>query len=133
MPVGRKMQNVSFSKFHPPPPPKKKKKKKKKNQVYFSLISKDQKHEVCLRNTFITIRKSCTFSEIENILVLAKKIFKGFYHMWTWRPSWSCILDHLYKLSFPLPKEAHIKFGFDWPRGFRRDSNGFNGNIYESC
>ena len=21
-------------------------------------------------------------------------------------PSWSCDLDHLYKLSFPLPKEA---------------------------
>ena len=32
--------------------------------------------------------------------------FKGFYHIWAWRPSWSCDLDHLYKLSFPLPKEA---------------------------
>ena len=37
-----------------------------------------------------------------------------------WRPSWSCDLDHLYKLSFPLPKEApHKFFGFDWPSGFR--------------
>ena len=45
--------------------------------------------------------------------------FKGFYHIWAWRPSWSCDLDHLYKLSFPLPKEAPIKFGFDWPCGFR--------------
>ena len=35
-----------------------------------------------------------------------KKIFKGFYHIWAWRPSWSCDLDHLYKLSFPLPNEA---------------------------
>ena len=31
----------------------------------------------------------------------------------------SCGLDHLYKLSFPLPKRLHIKFGFDWPSGFR--------------
>ena len=31
---------------------------------------------------------------------------KGFYHIWAWRPSWSCNLDHLYKLSFPLPKDA---------------------------
>ena len=35
--------------------------------------------------------------------------FKGFYHKWAWRPSWSCDLDHLYKLSFPLPKEAPHK------------------------
>ena len=35
--------------------------------------------------------------------------FKGFYHIWAWRPSLSCDLDHLYKLSFPLPKEAPHK------------------------
>ena len=27
-----------------------------------------------------------------------EKIFEGFYHIWAWRPSWSCDLDHLYKL-----------------------------------
>ena len=32
--------------------------------------------------------------------------FCDFYHIWAWRPSWSCDLDHLYKLSFPLPKDA---------------------------
>ena len=32
--------------------------------------------------------------------------FKRFYHLWAWRPSWSCDLDHLYKLWFTLPKEA---------------------------
>ena len=31
--------------------------------------------------------------------------FSGFYHIWAWPPSWSCDLDHLYKLSFPFPKE----------------------------
>ena len=44
--------------------------------------------------------------KIIGLLVLEKKIFKGLYHIWAWRPSWSCDLDHLYKLSFPLPKEA---------------------------
>ena len=28
------------------------------------------------------------------------------YHIWAWQPSWSCDLDHLYKLSIPLPEEA---------------------------
>ena len=44
--------------------------------------------------------------KIIGLPVLEKKIFEGFYHIWTWRPSWSCDLDHLYKLSLPLPKEA---------------------------
>ena len=35
--------------------------------------------------------------------------FLGVYHIWTWRPSWSCDLDHLYKLLFPLPKEVPHK------------------------
>ena len=29
-------------------------------------------------------------------LVPEKKIFKGFYHIWKWRPSWSCDLDFIY-------------------------------------
>ena len=44
--------------------------------------------------------------------------FLRFYHIWVWWPSWSCDLDHLYKHSFSLPKEAPHKFGFDWPSGF---------------
>ena len=35
-----------------------------------------------------------------------KEDFKGFYHIWAWWTFWSCDLDHLYKLSFSLPKEA---------------------------
>ena len=52
-------------------------------------------------------------------LVPEEKIFKSFYHIWAWRPSWSCDVDHLYKLSFPLPTEALHEFDFDWPSGFR--------------
>ena len=43
-------------------------------------------------------------------LVPEKKIFEVFlYHIWTWRPSWSCDQDAVNKLSFPLPKEAPHK------------------------
>ena len=38
--------------------------------------------------------------------VLEEKIFKGFYHIWAWRPSWSMNRDHFSNLSFPQPKEA---------------------------
>ena len=35
--------------------------------------------------------------------------FKGFDHIWAWRPSWSCDPDASNKISFPLPKEAPHK------------------------
>ena len=38
--------------------------------------------------------------------VLEKKIFKGFYHIWAWRPSWSTNRDRFSNLLFPLSKEA---------------------------
>ena len=47
--------------------------------------------------------------------------FKGFYHIWAWWPSWSCDLNHLYKLWFTLPKEAPHEIWIDWPSGFREE------------
>ena len=35
--------------------------------------------------------------------------FEGFYHIWAWRPSWSCDPDAANKLSPPLRKEAPHK------------------------
>ena len=35
-----------------------------------------------------------------------EKIFKGFYHIWAWWPSWLMNCDHFSNLSFPCPKEA---------------------------
>ena len=35
--------------------------------------------------------------------------FEGFYHIWAWRPSWSCNPDAVKKLLSPLPKEAPHK------------------------
>ena len=43
------------------------------------------------------------------------KVF--FYHIW--RPSWSFDLDHYINFRSPFPRRLHIKFGFDWPSGFR--------------
>ena len=51
--------------------------------------------------------------KIIGLLVLEKKILKGFYHIWAWRPSWLCDLDHLYKLSFPFPRRLHMNSGID--------------------
>ena len=31
------------------------------------------------------------------VLVLEKKVFKVFYHIWAWQPLWSCDPFHLYK------------------------------------
>ena len=54
-----------------------------------------------------------------------EKIFEGFYQIWAWQPSWSCDLDYLYTHWLPIDasqkKKNHIKFGFDWPSGFRGD------------
>ena len=38
--------------------------------------------------------------------VLEMKIFKDFYHIWAWRPSWSTYRDHFSNLTFPQPKET---------------------------
>ena len=33
----------------------------------------------------------------------------GFYHIWAWRPSWSCDLDFVIELSSTLPMDAPHK------------------------
>ena len=42
-------------------------------------------------------------------LTLEKKIFKGFYHIWAWWPSWSTNHDHFSTFSFHQPKEAQYE------------------------
>ena len=45
--------------------------------------------------------------------VLEKNIVKDFYHIWAWRPSWSCDLDKIYtNFGSPSLRKPHIKFGF---------------------
>ena len=52
--------------------------------------------------------------------VLEKKIFKGFYHIWAWRSSWSCYLDFLYTCWFPLPIDALYKIWLWLAKRFQR-------------
>ena len=33
----------------------------------------------------------------------------GFYHIWAWRPSWSCDLDFAINILSPLPMDAPHK------------------------
>ena len=58
--------------------------------------------------------------KIIGLLVLEKKIFKGFYHIWAWRPYWSCDLDNLYKLLFPLPRDAPCEVWLWMAKRFQR-------------
>ena len=58
--------------------------------------------------------------KIIGLLVLEQKIFKGFYHIWAWRPSWSCDLDRLNQLSSPLPKETPHKIWLCVAKLFQR-------------
>ena len=46
--------------------------------------------------------------------------FKGFSYLYPWQPSWSCELDHLYKLFFPLPKDAPHEVWFRLAKWFQR-------------
>ena len=50
---------------------------------------------------------SCFRGEVViGLLVLEKKIFKGFYHIWAWRPCWSCDPGHLNNFSLLKGLEA---------------------------
>ena len=41
-----------------------------------------------------------------------EEILLGFYHIWAWRPPWSCDLNRIYKLSFPFCLEAAYEISF---------------------
>ena len=49
------------------------------------------------------------------------KIFKGFYHIWAWWPSWSVTWTIYINFGSTFPRMLHIKFGLDWPSGFREE------------
>ena len=42
-------------------------------------------------------------------LVPEKNIFKGFYHIWALRPSWSCDQHHVIRFFISLYLKAFIK------------------------
>ena len=54
-------------------------------------------------------------------LVLKNKIFKGFYHIWAWRSSWSRTATILAIFNSPAPRRLPKKFEQHWPSNFRRE------------
>ena len=51
-----------------------------------------------------------------------KRFFKGFYHIWAWRPPWSMYCDHFSNLSFPQPNEAPYEICAKLAQGLQRRS-----------
>ena len=49
-----------------------------------------------------------------------RRFLKGFYHIWAWRPSWSCDPDHLNKLLFPHLKESPYEISVQLAQWFQR-------------
>ena len=54
-------------------------------------------------------------------MVLEKKSFKCFAHIWAWRPSYLTGHDHLHKFSNPLQDRLYIKVEENWPSSFREE------------
>ena len=48
-------------------------------------------------------------SFVEIGLSVPEKIFKGFYHIWAWRPSWSFDQHHVIRFHFLVPESFHKK------------------------
>ena len=48
-----------------------------------------------------------------------RRILKGFYHVWPWRPSCHVTWIIYKHIGSPFLYMLHSKFGFDWPSGFR--------------
>ena len=51
---------------------------------------------------------------------LRRRFLNGFYHIWAWRPSWSCDQEHLNKLSFHHPKESPYEIWVQLTQWFQR-------------
>ena len=59
---------------------------------------------VIICSNLVVLKYQCRIPSFKVIgLLVPEKLFKGFYRIWTWRPSWSCDIKHLYSLSFPHP------------------------------
>ena len=58
--------------------------------------------------TLVDLPSHLIFAKIQPKVssVLKQKVFKVFYHIWVWRPSWSMDRGHFSNLSFPCPKEV---------------------------
>ena len=69
----------------------------------------------------------CPICFLQNIslirlVVLEKKIFEGFYHIWAWRPSWISDQNHFSYFSFPQYLDATYEIWLHLAQWFQRRS-----------
>ena len=55
-----------------------------------------QAHDLYIHCSTSAIHASCQVSLKSVHRFRRRRFLKGFYHIWSWRPSWSCGLDYLY-------------------------------------
>ena len=54
-------------------------------------------------------------------MVPGKKIFKVFYHIWAWQPSWSCDLQNVDKFSLTCTYKLTFKIWLKMSQWFLRE------------
>ena len=59
-------------------------------------------------SNFVDLPSPMTYANIQpqDILGFGEDFFKGFYHIWAWRPFWSMDGNYFSNLSFPCPREV---------------------------
>ena len=73
----------------------------------------------CVEIEFIMLHVKFHSNDDHKSISFVGKIFEGCYHIWAWRQSWSCELNHFIYFLSAFPRRLHITFGIDWPSGFR--------------
>ena len=68
-----------------------------------------QGHDLYTHCSTLAINASCQVSLKSVHWFLRRRFLKGFYHIWAWRPSWSCDLDYLYTHWLLHPIDASHK------------------------
>ena len=79
-----------------------------------------QGHDLYAHCSTSAIDASCQVSLKSIHLFWRRRFLMGFYHIWAWRPSWSCDLDFLYTHWFPLPIDASYKIWLWLAKRFQR-------------
>ena len=99
--------------------------KSKRDQIWYCRKLGLGHPRVIIWTNQVVLEYQCciqTFKLID-LLVPEKMIFWGFYHIWAWRPSWSCDLHRLIKLSFPYPIKAPHTIWLQSDKQFQRKRN----------
>ena len=79
-----------------------------------------QGHDLYTHCSTGVIHTSCQVSLKSLHRFRRRRWLKGVYHIWAWRPSWSCDPDNLYTYWFPYPIDAAYKIWLCLVKWFQR-------------